>query len=127
MARAILLVYSNCAVDKEQEFNLWYDTVHVPDMLAIDGFIAAQRFKLSGPGPQAINRAGEPTVAQYLVMYEMDIDDTRTVMKRVGEAMAYLRQRGRLFDGLQMVSSGTYVAIGDRQTSAAVSNAAGTT
>ncbi len=121
MPRAILLVYSNCTAEQEEDFHRWYDTVHVPDMLAVDGVMAAQRYRLSGPGPRSVNRAGEPEVAQYLAVYELDTDDTRAVMKRVGEAMADLRQRGRMLGGLRIVASGTYVAVGDRQTAGSAS------
>ena len=119
MSKAVLLVYSNCPADQEDAFNQWYDTVHVPDILAIEGFTAAQRFKLAGPGPQTVTRDGQPGVAQYLALYEMDTADTRAAMKRLGEAVGELQQRGRMFDGLQVVSGATYAALGERQTAAA--------
>lgn len=116
MPKAVLLVYTNCPEGKEQEFNRWYDTIHVPDILAIDGFSAAQRFRLAGPGPNVQAAQGaEPAVAQYLAMYEMESDDTRPAMKRLNEAVGGLAQRGRMFDGMQLVSAATYTAVADRQ------------
>lgn len=113
MAKAILLVYVNCEAGREDEFNHWYDTIHIPDMLAVDGIITAQRFKLSGPGPQMVNRDGQTAVAQYLALYELDTDDTRGLNKRIGAAMEEVRRSGRNFDGIRGVGSGTYVAISD--------------
>ena len=125
MSKAVLLVYSNCPADQEEAFNHWYDTVHVPDILGIEGFVAAQRFKLAGPGPQTVTRDGQPAVAQYLALYEMDTADTGAAMKRLGGAVAELQQRDRMFDGIQVVSGATYVALGERQT-AATAEATGT-
>jgi hypothetical protein len=116
MSKAVLLVYTNPPEGKEQEFNHWYDTMHVPDILAVEGFTGAQRFKLSGPGPQTVTRDGQPAVAQYLALYEMDSDDTRAAMKRLNETVADLQRRGRMLDGLQIVSAATYVAVGEPQT-----------
>ena len=115
MPKSVLLVYTNCPANKEQEFNTWYDTIHVPDILAVEGFTAAQRFKLSGSGPKVQTAQGEPAVAQYLAMYEMESDDTRAAMKRLNQVVPELAQRGRMFDGLQVVSAATYTALGERQ------------
>lgn len=115
MSKSVFLVHANCAAEQDAEFNQWYDTIHVPDILAIEGFTAARRYKLSGPGPK-VETANGPAVAQYLAIYEMDTEDTRSVMQRVGAAIGDLTARGRMFDGLQLVGSGTYVALGDRQT-----------
>lgn len=127
MPKAVLLVYTNCDAGKEQEFNRWYDTVHVPDILAVEGFTAAQRYRLSGPGPQAVTREGEPAVAQYLAVYELDTEDTRAAMQRLNEAAPGWTERGRMFDGIRVVSTGTYVAIGEPQTASASHKAAATT
>lgn len=113
MSKSILTVFTNCAAEKEAEFNKWYDEVHVPDILAIEGFTAARRFKLAGPGPQVQTQNG-PATAQYLALYEMDSEDTRAAMKRLGAAVGELAQRGRMFDGMQLVASATYVALGER-------------
>ena len=44
--RFIQIVFSNPAEGKDDEFNDWYDNVHIPDLLAIPGMLSAQRYKL---------------------------------------------------------------------------------
>lgn len=114
MSKSILTVFTNCPEGKEEEFNTWYDTIHVPDILAIEGFTGARRYKLAGPGPRVQTPNGE-AVAQYLALYEMDDEDTRAAMGRLGKAVGGLAERGRMFDGMQLVASATYVALGERQ------------
>jgi len=49
MAEHLLLVFSNARPELEDEFNDWYSTVHVVDLVdKIDGIEAAQRFQLAG-------------------------------------------------------------------------------
>ncbi len=83
MAKYTLVVLSNATAGKEAEFNEWYNKVHVPDVLRVPGFIAAQRFKLDGP---QLNDAPRPH--RYLALYEIDTDDIQASMdelrKRVG-------------------------------------------
>ena len=120
MSKALYLVYTNCEPAREAEFNEWYDTVHLPDLLSVDGIVAAQRFKLVGPGPQTLTRAGEPAVAQYLAVYELDTDDTEAVLARIAAA----RPQWRMSDAIQLVASARYVALGERQTAAVARSAA---
>lgn len=116
MAKAILLVYTNPPEGKDEEFNHWYDTIHVPDILGIEGYTSAQRYKLSGPGPKMITPTGSEAVAQYLAVYELDTDDTRSAMKRLNQTVGELAQRGRMLEGLQIVGAATYTALGGQQT-----------
>ncbi len=123
MAKALYLVHTNCEADQEAEFNEWYEKVHLPDLLRVEGIVGAQRFRLNGPGPQTLNRAGEPAVAQYLAVYEFDTEDTDAVLKRIGES----RSQWQMFDGMQLVAGSAYAALGERQTSAGTPAAAATT
>jgi hypothetical protein len=120
MAKALYLVHSNCDPAREAEFNEWYENVHLPDLLGVEGIVAAQRFKLTGPGPQTLTRSGEPAVAQYLAIYELDTEDTDAVLARIGAA----RSGWQMSDSLQLVSGARYVAAGERQTATATASAA---
>jgi hypothetical protein len=43
--RHVLIVMSNCLGD-DTAFNTWYDDVHVPDVLALPGFVRARRYRI---------------------------------------------------------------------------------
>ena len=47
MAKHHLLAFPNPVAGREDEFNRWYDGQHLPDMLAVPGFVSGQRFALT--------------------------------------------------------------------------------
>lgn len=69
MAKHLVLVFTNPEEGREAEFNAWYDDVHLPDVLSVAGFSAAQRFVA------ATGARGERPDQQYLAVYEVDTDD----------------------------------------------------
>ena len=74
MARGILYVESYpVSEDRVDEYNKWYDEVHIPEIVALDGFVAARRFAPSGDGP-------------YVALYEIDSDDVQKAMTTLAEA-----------------------------------------
>jgi len=77
MARHHLLAFTNPAPGREAEFNHWYDERHVPDLLAVPGFVSAQRFQLTDATGQ-----GSPGWS-YLALYEIESDDPDAVMVEV--------------------------------------------
>lgn len=109
MHQSILLVYTDIDPEHEEAFNRWYDEVHLPDLLQIDGFLAARRYKLSGPSPR-----NQQPASQYLALYELASDDTRGLMKRLSEEVARLGERG-MYPHMRVGSAATYVAAGERQ------------
>jgi hypothetical protein len=108
--KSVLLVYTDVDPEHEEAFNRWYDETHVPDILTTEGFSGARRYKLSGPAPR-----GQDPVYRYLALYEIDTDDTREAMQRLGKTATDLRERGRMFEHMKLGSTATYVALGDRQ------------
>lgn len=49
MSEHLLLVFSNARPEHEDEFNDWYDKVHIVDLVdKIDGIEAGQRFQVAG-------------------------------------------------------------------------------
>ena len=72
MAKGILLVESRpSAPERAAEFNEWYESVHMPEVLALDSFVSARRFRPVRPG--------EP----YVAVYEIDADDVTAAAKGV--------------------------------------------
>lgn len=93
------MVFSNPVAGREDEYEHWYDERHFPDILAIPGVVAVQRFRLA----QAQARPGEHP-HQYAVVWEIETDDLEWVFAEI------IRRRA---DG-RIVPSDAY----DRTTSA---------
>ena len=83
-----LVVLSNPREGREDEFNKWYDEVHLPDLLAIPGVTAGARYRVH-------HLEGMPSPAyRYLAIYELD-----------GEPEAVLAEMGaRRADGRNVAS-----------------------
>lgn len=66
-----MIAYTNPSrPDREDEFNKWYDTIHIPQILALPGFVRATRFQVA---EQQIV-PGERT-RRYVAVYEIESDD----------------------------------------------------
>jgi hypothetical protein len=57
-----LIVYTSPVDGREDEYNAWYDNVHLPEFSALPGVIQGHRFK--------VVRDGKP---QYAAIYELSI------------------------------------------------------
>jgi hypothetical protein len=79
MADAYLLVRTNpSSPDVWDEFNHWYDTVHIPELVElIDGVTGAERYQA---GPEQPYRS--------LAVYFIDSDDPGAVFADIGAAAA---------------------------------------
>jgi hypothetical protein len=55
-----LIVYTSPADGREDEYNAWYDDVHLAEFAALPGVIAGRRFKVAGDGKP-----------QYAAVYEL--------------------------------------------------------
>jgi hypothetical protein len=77
MAKHYLLAFTNPVPGREAEFDRWYDERHMADLLAMPGFVSAQRFALSDATGQ-----GEPRWTS-LALYELDTDDPDQLMVEV--------------------------------------------
>jgi len=87
MAKHIFLALTNPVEGKEPEFNEWYNTHHVPDVINVPGFVSGQRFKLSDS-----QFGGEASKAyKSLAVYEIETDDIAATIKE-------LRARGGTAD-----------------------------
>ena len=68
MGRYLLFAFSDCKDPaREEEFNDWYDNIHLPDMLEVPGMINATRWV------SAESKEGQQR--KYLAMYELETDD----------------------------------------------------
>ena len=69
MAKGIIHVETRpSAPDRDQEYNTWYDEVHLPELVALDGIVSARRLRpVDGDGP-------------YLALYEIEGDDLQAIL-----------------------------------------------
>lgn len=84
--RKLYLVFSNPAEGREQEFNEWYDNVHVPDVLSMPGMLSAQRFELFVAELNKVEGGMPLPPHRYLTVYEME-GDVDATMAKIGEAV----------------------------------------
>ena len=56
----LLMVWCDVPEDQEDEFNRWYNEVHLPEILACPGFISATRYECT---------EGQP---RYIAMYALE-------------------------------------------------------
>lgn len=68
MPRGVMVVETS-PVDpsREDDFNDWYTNAHLPELLAVPGFVRARRFKVTGEPAEGRHR--------YLAIYEIEADD----------------------------------------------------
>jgi hypothetical protein len=83
MARHVIVVMTNAWKDRHEEYNEWYDSVHIQDLLKIPGVVAAQRFE-AGP-PLLSTVEGSPY--RYLSLYELETDDLPGLLRELEAAM----------------------------------------
>ncbi len=104
MEQWILLVYTNCTdPSREQEFNDWYDNVHLPDVLETAGFVGSTRYATNNPSADTGN---------YLATYEIETEDIDRTMVALQEHMRKKTEQGRMSELVQVVSLSVYRHIG---------------
>jgi hypothetical protein len=82
MAKHIFVVQTNAVAGREDEYNDWYTNIHLPDALAVPGFVSAQRFKISSTQRAALR----DYPYQYLTIYEME-GDPAAALEALGAAV----------------------------------------
>jgi len=80
-----LLVFSNPTEGEDDAFNDWYDSIHVPDVLAVDGVVSARRFEIDAIETPEVDGlpALPPPTHRYLAMYELDRDGNEVMTEFV--------------------------------------------
>ena len=70
MERNLYLVFSNPVEGKEDQYNEWYDNVHLADVMRIPGVVSAARYDFR---PTSFGEAtAAPTEHRYLAVFELD-------------------------------------------------------
>ncbi|MET0251999.1 MAG: hypothetical protein ABW203_07460 [Novosphingobium sp.] len=75
-----MIMLSQAVDGRDEDYERWYDETHIPEMLQVPGFVAAQRFRI------VKNVAGQTTYP-YCTIYEMDGDTPDAVLGAMFQAM----------------------------------------
>lgn len=107
-----LIVFTEPVPGREAEYNEWYDTVHLKEVLQVEGFVAAQRFELSDAqvGPDAV------PPKRFLAIYEIEAESIEKALEQLNAGVSWMQMSDALdVEGAQAFA---YSAIGERQLSA---------
>lgn len=87
MAKGLILVESRpSSPERDREYNTWYDEIHLPELVALDGIVSARRLRpVSGDGP-------------YVALYEVEGDDLQAIVDNMVANAGQLH----MSDALQM-------------------------
>ena len=97
-----------------QEIAEWYDRVHIPDVLAIEGMLGCSWFKARSARALPNEAMGHPK-DRHVWVYYLD-DAPLAVSARIRETMPRLRKEGRVIDAgdaAEIILSGPYETIRD--------------
>lgn len=87
MPKGVVYVESRpSSPERDQEFNTWYNEVHLPELVALDGFVCARRLKPIGEADY------------YIAIYEIEGDDLQAIMDNLLASAGQLH----MSDALQM-------------------------
>jgi hypothetical protein len=78
--KTLYLVRSNPIAGKEDEFNEWYEKIHLDEVLQIPGVKSAQRFVLADSQIQTDQSH------VHLAIYEIDSDDVEGTLENIRAA-----------------------------------------
>ena len=71
------VVFTEPKPGQDDAYNDWYDNVHLAEVIAVDGFVAAQRFKLVDLPHNTL------PASRYMAIYEIEADDPKDVLDRL--------------------------------------------
>jgi hypothetical protein len=85
---------------REEEFNRWYDEIHIPDVLkGGPEFLACRRY-------EQISSANGHKV--YVTVIEIETDDIDRTLEIHRKNMEHIRKEGRLTDLVEVISRRLY-------------------
>lgn len=107
MPRYKMIALTRPLEGREEEFNDWYQNVHLVELCSMPGVKGAQRYKLAAPLQGYDERP-------YLAVYDIECDDIRATLGAIGAASA----SGKMTPGLAADNAAAYTVVfeefGDR-------------
>lgn len=74
-----MVVFTRPKPGREDEYNDWYQNIHLRELVEFPGIVGAQRYKLSV-------RLGTGDAEPYLSIYDIECDDAQTVAAAIQHA-----------------------------------------
>jgi hypothetical protein len=103
---AIRLTLTRCTDQThEAEFNTWYDTIHLPDILGSG---------IATHGTRFANADRESENPAYLALYELPGTDLERINQAFADEVRRLLDRGRMYPHLQIPRRSMWRRIGER-------------
>jgi hypothetical protein len=96
----LLVMLNNLLPDSDAEFEKWYNTAHVPDVVGAGSFWVGRRFRNDEAGPDE---------ARFLAIYQTSWPDVRSAHATVIAAVPGMR----LWDHTQQVHVAVYTKVAD--------------
>jgi hypothetical protein len=78
MAKYVMVVQSKAAEGRDDDYNEWYDTMHLADICALPGVTGGRRYDFDS---SLMGAPGQP----YLALYEIETDDIGAVAAELGK------------------------------------------
>ena len=100
MPRYKMIALTRPLEGREDEYNDWYQNVHLGEICAMPGVKSAQRYKLAAPLAGYDDRP-------YLAVYDIEVDDIRQTLGAIGAASA----SGKMTPGLASDNAHSYTVV----------------
>jgi hypothetical protein len=114
--RYVMLVFANPIPGREAEFNDWYSNTHMGDLVQLQGWMGAQRFRLLTNVQPRLSAAGYGH--GYLIIWDLEETDANPALARMTAAIAGGKSRlGAAFNYTPGAgANGTFETMGPRIT-----------
>lgn len=99
-----MVVMAKAAEDRVEELARWYDERHIPDLLAVPGFVSAERHGLLPVKPLAAMPKWD-----FMLVYELEGDDPMKTLMAMGGMMG--TERMPVSDALESASTLSVVGL----------------
>lgn len=89
MTKHVVLVLTEPVAGREEEFNAYYEDLHIDEVLATAGWRSGQRFTLT-------DEAGGDCPLPYLAMYEVEAEDPKEILRTLNVTRPQRQQSSAL-------------------------------
>jgi len=96
--KQMVVVLTEPTAGREDEFNDYYENVHIREVLATTGWTSGQRFRLS-------DQAGAECPLPFLALYEAEADDPKEIL----QTLTKTRPERQQSSAINMKTAGVWV------------------